>query len=224
MSSQFKLAQLTSAYLSLPEAVKFLPELLPLQTTVEKNIAHDSQTVFNHTISVMVGLEKFFNKVLVLPELQPKLTDYLNQKIGSNSKKDLLRLLVLVHDLAKNLALVTDPTGKTSCPGHEILAAARVGEFKDRFGLVQTEIDYVAQLVRLHGLPHEVLTLGLTLTTQQQSIIIQQFDRGTGSLGIELMIMVYADILGGDFARSRPSEYSARLELCQNWLTELALN
>ena len=221
MSSQPKLALLSSDFLNSIEALKFLPELLLLKTTVEKNIAHNSQTVFDHTVAVMAGLEKFFNEVAISSEIQPKLSKYLDQKIGNNSKKDLLKLLVLVHDLAKPLTLVTNSAGNTSCPGHEILAAARVGEFKDRFGLEQVEINYVQQLVRLHGTSHELLTTGLASNSEQQLELIHQFDLGTGGLGIELIIMVYSDINGGDYAKFNADDFSARLKLCQNWLFKL---
>jgi hypothetical protein len=214
------LNQLTSEFLRSVEAETFLPELLPLKNVIENNIGHDHQPVFDHIVAVMAGLEKVLKGDFLTAEAKICLGDYLNQFVGSKTKRDLLRLVVLVHDLSKEMAFVITQSGKTICPGHEFFSTVLVPNFKTRFDLNEVEIEYVQQIVRLHGSPSEILNLGLA-KPENQSQFISQYNLGTQGLGIELMLFIYADILGGDWIKLNRSDFEARTGLCQTWLQKL---
>ncbi|HCC84829.1 MAG TPA: hypothetical protein DEP87_04055 [Candidatus Pacebacteria bacterium] len=214
------LAQLTADFLQSQAGQDFLPELTSLQTVVENNLGHDHQSVFDHTVAVMRALEVNLPGEFLSATNQLKFQNYFQQKITQHSRADLMRLAVLVHDLTKGETLVTQSDGVTSCPAHEILAAARVVEFQDRFELDQTEVEWTQQVVRLHGGPHGLLELGLAKPNQQAEIL-HQFVIGVDHQAIELLLMVLADLQGADFAKIAPTEFSAKTNLCQNWLQQL---
>lgn len=220
MSPQLQLATITADFLASPESGRVLPELNSLKQSIENNGGHNHQTTFNHTVAVMRGLETLFQAVFLTPADRVTLAQYLAQKIETHTRKDLLRLLVLVHDLAKPNAMVTNLDGTTGCPGHELLSAARVQEFQDRFELKRSEVAWVQQLVRLHGEPHQLLTLGLAKPAEQIKIA-DTFVTAVGDGALELVLMVHADLLGGDLATLNPQEFEARTALCRTWLTHV---
>ena len=220
MSTQLQLASITADFLVSPESVRVLPELELLKKSVENNSDHDHQTTFNHTVSVMRGMETLFQAEFLTPADRKVLENHLAQKIETYARKDLLRLLVLVHDLAKPDAAVTNLDGTTSCPGHELLSAARVAEFQDRFELKRSEVAWVQQLVRLHGDLYQLLTLGLAKPAEQIKIA-DTFVTAVGDGALELILMVHADLLGGDLAILNPQEFEARTTLCCTWLAHV---
>lgn len=220
MSGVLPLSQLTSDFLKSAEAQEFLPELTPLKSAVENNSGHDHQLVFDHIVAVMTGMEEVVLGKFLSPEGRLKLQSYLSQKLGSNQKINLMRLVVLTHDLTKADTLVNKANSQTTCPGHEVLAAGQVSSFQSRFDLKPAEINYAEQIVRLHGTPHELLTLGLA-QIENQTQIIHDYNLAVDELGIELILMVYADILGGDLNKLNSTEFVARTNLCQSWLQKL---
>ncbi len=220
MSTQLQLATITADFLVSPEGGQVLPELESLKQSIENNEGHDHQSVFDHTVAVMRGLETLFQAEFLMPADRAVLAQYLAQKIEMHTHKDLLRLLVLVHDLAKPDAMVTNLDDTTSCPGHELLSVVRVREFQDRFGLEPSELAWVQQLVRLHGEPHQLLTLGLAKPAEQIKIV-DTFATAVGDGVLELILMVYADLLGGDLATLNLPEFEARTVLCRTWLTHV---
>jgi hypothetical protein len=220
MSPQLQLATITADFLASPESGRVLPEFESLKQSIENNGGHDHQTTFDHTVSVMRGMETLFQAEFLTPADTEVLANHLAQKIETHTRKDLLRLLVLVHDLAKPETTVTNPDGTTGCPGHELLSVARVQEFQDRFELGQSEVTWVQQLVRLHGEPHQLLTLGLAKPAEQVKIM-NTFIAVVGDGALELILMVHADLLGGDLATLNPQEFEARTALCRIWLTHV---
>ena len=220
MSSQVQLATVTAQFLKTPECAVVLPELQILKSSIENNSGHDHQTTFDHVTAVLRGMEALFQPDFLTAADQTSLTAYLNRKIGRHTRQDLLRLLVLLHDIAKPEATITNPDGTTSCPGHELLSAARVPAFQARFALEPVEVEWVQQLVRLHGDPHAILSLSLARPAEQTTIL-STFAAAVGDGAIELTMMVYADLLGGDLETLNPPEFTARASLCQTWLTHL---
>lgn len=220
MTAQVSLAQITAEFLISPESAMVLPEFQALKHSIENNTGHDHQTTFNHVVAVMRGMESLFEPEFLTPADREKLTTHLRQKVVIHSRQDLLRLLVLMHDIAKPEATVVSPDGTTGCPGHELLSAAAVPAFQERFGLDLVEVQWVQQLVRLHGDPHALLTLGMAKPAAQTQILTT-FEAAVGDGAIELIMMVYADLLGGDLVQLHPPEFTARASLCQTWLQQL---
>ncbi len=223
MSPQQSLSSVSADFLVSDQGKTLLPELLPLQQVIENNSGHKNQTTFDHTVKVMRGLETVLRGEFLGAADQAVLQAYLHQRLASQTRGDLLRLLVITHDIMKPVVCVKNADGTTSFPGHEVLAAGRVPEFQARFGLELAEIQWVQQLVRLHGDPHGLLTAALALPDRQAQIIAD-FAAGVGDGAIELIVMVYADLLGGDLDTLNAADFKARTELCQAWLTRLIRN
>jgi len=90
-----------------------LPEFYRLKKVIEINIVHDNQTVFNHTIAVLKNLNRIVN--------DKKASLYLKQTIDGKTKRQLLFVAGVFHDIGKNKSCVL-VGGKTDCPEHEYLS------------------------------------------------------------------------------------------------------
>ena len=115
-----------------------------------------------------------------------------------------------MHDLAKVDTTITDPNGTTRCPGHEIIGASRVHLFSQRFDLDEPETKHVERLVRYHGFISEILNLILSNGNIKKYQDI--FKSVVGDITIELLLFIYADLLGSDLASTSPQDYADRLK------------
>ncbi len=218
----YPLAELTAAELQASRWRPILPELYALEQTIENSPGHDHQNVLTHTIGVMAGLEKVIQAEFLSPREQQTLTTYLQQKVANHSHLELLRLAVVSHDLLKGKTLLSNAQGITNCPAHEILAVAKVPEFQARFGLDWREVTWVQEIVRHHGFPHSLLEVCLAKPAIETHLFAE-FTQAVGGTTLEVILLVYADILGGDSAKSDPVGTMAREELCQTWLQRLVV-
>jgi len=75
--------------------VKELPELYELKDVIEINTWHDHDPVFNHTLNVMKNLLALEKK------LGAKGNALLSRRIGFHTRRELLFLAAMLHDIAK---------------------------------------------------------------------------------------------------------------------------
>jgi hypothetical protein len=214
------LAQVTAAELQAGSLGAVLPEIYALENTVENSGGHQNQNVLVHTIGVMAGMEKVIQAEFLPVSEREVLRAYLQQKVTTHTYLELLRLAILTHDVMKPAVLLTDAHGMTICPAHEILAVAKIPSFQARFGLDTAEVKRVQDSVRVHDFPHSLLTVGLAKPTTEPDLFAQ-FCLAVGEVALEVVVLVYADILGGDLAKVNPSDFAAREQLCQTWLDRL---
>ena len=111
---------------------KELPEFFELKNFVENNSWHNNDSIFNHTLAVLEELEK------LLKSINNKIKVYLNQKIDEHTRKDLLFLGTLFHDIAKSNTLIKNGD-LTSCPKHEEEGSEKVQAILKRFDLSERE-------------------------------------------------------------------------------------
>jgi hypothetical protein len=189
-----KIEEVTGAELTAGEYLDILPEFYQLKTVVENNPWHDHQTVFDHVIKVYMELEKLLVKVDMSPE-----------------RKRLLRIATLLHDIAKPDTLVTDKAGMARCPGHELMGASRVKNFAGRFGLNESETKTVEKIVLYHGFISDMITL--SMTNGKVNKYRKIFREVVGEVAEELLLLMHADLLGSDLAKTQPLEFRNRIEL-----------
>ena len=127
-----------------------LPEFFELKNYVENNGWHNNDSVFNHTLTVLEELEK------LLKTTNNKINSYLNQKIDNYTKKDLLFLGTLFHDIAKSDTFEKNDDS-TTCKNHEGFGAEKVKSILNRFDLSNREKDIVIRIVKYHDEIHVIL-------------------------------------------------------------------
>jgi len=178
-----------------------LPEFFELKNCVENNSWHNDDPVFNHTLSVLEELEKLLNTV------NNKINSYLNQTIDSYSKRDLLFLATLFHDIAKTDTFAEE-NNVTSCPQHEEIGSKKVRKILDRFDLSEQEKVIVVNLVKYHGEIHPILSSKNDNLKEQ----LADFETKHHDIFTELILLGMSDTSGSQLKENNIDEYNFRID------------
>lgn len=181
-----------------------LREVYELKDVIENAAWHNHESVYKHTINVLETLEELFEHI------NPKIDTYLDQKIDNHTKRDMLFLGTLYHDIAKGDVLV-EIDGVTSCPGHEELGFEKVKDILNRFDLSTQEKDIVANIVKYHGEMHAIIDPKNDKLDEQ----VDKFKLGHPDIYMELILLAMADTLGSQLKSNNPAEYKFRMDQYQ---------
>jgi poly(A) polymerase len=127
-----------------------LPECEPLRNCSENDCYH--QNVWQRSLSALEALESFLaSPQELLGQYADEAVPILEQRIaGERTRKIMLKLGVLLHDIGKPSCRAVDENGVTHFYGHEVAGSKLVGSLCARFCLSNKETDFVTQLVRQH--------------------------------------------------------------------------
>lgn len=188
-----------------------LPEYYNLKSIVENNPWHLNQDVLKHSIGVFEGLEKVLKLNFLKEDIRAGLQNYLEEQIGRHTRKELLIVATILHDIAKTKTLVKDGSGNTRCIAHEIIGSMMVSSFSARFDLDKTDEEYVKRMVLFHGFTDDILSL--IIEKSDINRYFEFFKNTTGDVYKELLLLMYADILGSDLKKAIPGVFKERLGL-----------
>ncbi|MEK7680531.1 MAG: HD domain-containing protein [Patescibacteria group bacterium] len=163
-----------------------IPEFYDLKNVVENNHWHNHENVFDHSLSVLENLEKMINKIKM-------------------RRKNLLKIAALFHDIAKKETIVIQ-NDFTICPKHEDVGAAKVRGILKRFDLGLNEIEFVASIVKSHGLIHAILTPGKNNFAKEIARLRKK------KIYRELILLSYADTIGSYLKKTKPAEFKYRID------------
>ena len=200
---------ITAKKLKTREYEAIFPEYYALEAIVENGHWHQRQNVLDHVIGVFAGLETILAST--------SFGSYLEETIGTKSRRELLVVATLLHDIAKVDTLVKKEDGAAGCPGHELIGAARVSQFSARFGLDAVAESYVERIVRYHGFISEILSL--IISTGQKEKYLNLFFTTVGDVAIELTLLMHADLLGSDLMKSDNQGFDERIVVLQSMLS-----
>jgi len=178
-----------------------LPELYQLEEIIENSLWHINESVFDHTIAVVKELEELIEKVNV------KLKDYLNEKINNYLRKEVLLLGAIFHDIGKVETFIKED-GTTKCLGHEEKGAEKLKEIIRRFDLLREEQSLVIQIVKNHGVIHDILSY----PKEQIRKEIEDFKLQHSNIFWELVLLSMADLLGSQLKQNEPEGFKFRKE------------
>lgn len=212
---------ITARALKSREYVDVFPEYYELANVTENGLWHDNQNVLDHVIAVFAGLEKVLVFDGMASSQKSFIEIYLSEVIGTKTRREILMVATLLHDIAKVDTLVKRPDGIANCPGHELIGAARVKNFSERFDLSKKDEDYVERIVRYHGFISEIL--GAILVTGATEKYLHLFKETVGDVALELVLLMHADLLGSDLARTDKKAYDDRIQIL-DWMAELIIN
>ncbi|MFH1661728.1 MAG: HD domain-containing protein [Candidatus Falkowbacteria bacterium] len=176
-----------------------LPEFFELKKCIENNSWHNNDSVFSHTLSVLEELKKLLRTV------NNKINSYLNQQIDNYSRKDLLFLSTLFHDIAKTDTLIEE-NNLTSCPDHEEIGSEKVKDILERFDLSGKEKVIVIDTIKYHGKIHPILSLKNTNIEKQ----FADFKQRHHDIFIELILLGMSDTFGSQLKENNIEEYNFR--------------
>ena len=200
-----KISGITINGLKNNKLTKKIPEFYELKKVIENSDWHNKSHVFNHTISVLKNMERLFG------EYDKKLSKYLGKKLNKYSRKELLFLSALLHDISKTETLVKK-RNITYFPGHEFKGAVKAGKILKRFDLTPKEQKFVIRLVKYHGLGHQMPKMGQSA--------YEKFRNSRKDIFLELVLLVMADMLGSHLKTNRPKDFGVRLKFYKRILSK----
>ena len=182
-----------------------IPELYELEGVIENNLWHTNDSVFDHIISVVTELED------VIERANENIKDYLGEKIDNYTKKEILFLGSIFHDIAKKETFIKEGDA-TKCTGHEEKGGEKVKDIIKRFDLSEREQGLVIQTVKNHGVIHEILNNPDEDIEKQ----VDDFKEEHPDIFLETALLAMADLLGSQLKNNSPKEFEFRKEFLNN--------
>jgi len=189
----------------------FEPYLRELKGTVENNIWHLNDDVYDHIIAVVRELLEALDFPFIKdPTRKVLLEEYLGRNMVSDrSFCTSLLVATLLHDIGKKKTLVTDRTGQTSCPEHEAEGAHIATKILADFESLNLPafVRRTTKIIAEHTVPHIVFTPDVRLGER-----IDKFLQDYPDIAIELALLGYADTRGCQLEQLNPEEFKARMD------------
>ena len=188
-----------------------VPELYLMQDAIEDNDWHPEESVFDHTLSVMGSLEKTF-LVLTGP-----LKRRMKQEIDNNSRKILLKIAAIFHDIAKPETLTKEYP--TRCVGHEKIGAEKARNILRHFDLSHAELEIIVEIIRNHMTMHYILEPG---NPNFQKEFVAFKNRFLNTIYPELILLVFADTINSGLRKTNPKEFKYRIDFLKKEIAKLS--
>jgi hypothetical protein len=199
-NKQLEISQITSDELISGSLEKRLPEVYALKENYEKNPWHDEST-FEHTMMVFEEYKKFFDSLV------GKTKEYFKDKISNEQKKDLFKLVILLHDIAKPETLKPNDNGETFFPGHESLGSQKAVAILSRFVLDEAQKEYITTIIANHAKAHDIV-FDKKLYQQKFAQLKDDFS----DIYLELLVFGYVDTRGCKLKAKDPVEFEFRMK------------
>ncbi|OGZ78992.1 MAG: hypothetical protein A2528_01165 [Candidatus Staskawiczbacteria bacterium RIFOXYD2_FULL_37_9] len=203
---------LTAQDLRSGKLVELLPEFYELKDSVEnsKDGWHQQESVLDHTLSVMDGLEKTFkdNKNLEI---------VFSKKIDGYTRKELLEIATALHDIGKKEAMVQEG-GFTKCSGHEKISVEKTKIILERFNLSAEETQLVLDIIANHSVFHYLLMPDNQNFAKDLQDLRSKFGE---SIYPELIVLSYADTINSKLRIACPEEFKNRIDFYQAEIRKL---
>jgi len=196
-----KLSEITIERIKNKDFKDFIPEFYELEKVIENNPWHNNDKVSNHVISVLVELKQLFER------LHNRVKTYLDKKIETYSRKELLFLAALFHDIGKKETYKKE-NDITTCPEHEEGGALKVKAILTRFDLSESERGFVTEIVRSHGVIHEILNY----SEENPGKKIKRFREENPDIFLEIIVLAIADMLASQLKENKPDEFKFRMD------------
>ena len=175
-----------------------IPELSPARG-VDQPKMH-VWDVFEHSIQTVAAVEFLLREgtweyadeeVLAMAPWSKKLCRHFDQAIGHGStRRSLLKLAALLHDIAKPRTKSTDDEGRTRFLGHPQEGATAAAAILERLRFSHREIQLVELLVKHHLRPTQ-----MSHEDTPTRRAIYRYFRDTGAAGIDTLFLSLADHL-----------------------------
>jgi poly(A) polymerase len=193
-----------------------VPELEPARGVTQPSL--HVWDVFTHSIRTVAALEFLLREstwdyagreTLAPVPWSARLEEHFAAEIGGGStRKALLKLAALLHDIAKPGTKTTGADGRTRFLGHPQEGADAAAAVMARLRFSNREIQYVELLVKYHLRPTQMSQEGLPSRRA-----LYRFFRDTAGAGIDLLFLSMADHLAARGATLDPRQWQGHTAL-----------
>jgi putative nucleotidyltransferase with HDIG domain len=190
--------------------LKELPKFYSLKNNIENNPWHKNQTTFDHTILVLKALKKNIQQY-------KNLHKYLNQKVETNTRQDILFTATMFHDIAKPQTQIITKEGWTMFPNHEKESANLAKNILKQFNLTTKEINLICEIIQNHDEIHHFLNQNPTETSLEK---IKQIHP---NIFIYILLLTKSDTEGSNLKELFPSLFQTRIEIFDQELSHLKI-
>jgi tRNA nucleotidyltransferase/poly(A) polymerase len=177
------------------DALNLLAEILPEVTALKgvTQTGHHRWDAYEHTLQAVAGLEILLPLDGAPPHpdipFPDRAVDHLAIVLtGGHSRRLLLTLAVLLHDVGKAATATVDDRGRARFIGHERVGATMAASTLRHLHFSTDALRLVETIVRHHLRPL-LLTWGGVLSKRA----IHRFFRDTGDAGVEIALLSLAD-------------------------------
>ncbi len=196
------------------DALELLAEVFPGVTAL-KDVPQTSPhrwDAYEHTLQTVAALESLLpldgsalDAELPFPD---QVTHHLAQEVtGGHSRRLLLTLAALLHDVGKQGTAMVEPDGRVRFIGHEKVGAAMAAEAMRGLRFATDARRLVETIVRHHLRPLQLAWQG---TVSKRAIY--RFFRGVGDAGVEVALLALADHRATAGPDADDEQYPALLE------------
>jgi len=195
---------------------KIIPELESMKGS--KQPREHYWDVFDHSIETMASLEFLFHESdwvygrkdlrAVAPWSEETEQHFAEEIAGGSSRRTLLKLGALLHDIAKPKTRAVQENGRIRFIGHTKEGAAMAAAILERLRFSSREIHYLEKLVYHHLHPAQMSQEGMPT-----SRAIYRFFRDTEGAGLDVIYLALADYLAVAGPRVDEDEWRRHIEL-----------
>jgi len=198
---KIKLSEITIEKIKNGNFKDFIPELYELEKIIENNPWHNNDKILDHTISVLIELEQIFKK------LNDRIKACLDKKINTYSRKKLLFLATLFHDIGKRETYKKE-NDIVKCPRHEEAGALKLETVLTKFDLSESEKNFIIEIVRNHDTIHGILNY----PEENPEKKIEKFKEERSNIFLEITLLSIADMIGSQLKDNNPNEFKFRMD------------
>ena len=199
---------------------RIIPELAETKGVEQPKVHY--WDVWGHLLHTVEAAERVtkghqHSPVFTLVYWTPETEAYLNQQIcDGHTRRTLLKLAALFHDIAKPQTKHQDETGRTRFPGHSeagaAIAAQRLAHLRVESKCIQT----VAKMVEHHLRPGHMMQ-GVELPTRRA---IYRYFRDLGDGAVDTLYLSQADYLGAKGPALSPDSWANHARIIAHILQE----
>jgi putative nucleotidyltransferase with HDIG domain len=169
-----------------------LPETTPMAATTQS--APHRFTVWEHSLRAVEALEALLADLRLLAPHHERLAAHLGESLGGGlTRREVLKLAVLLHDVGKPETRSVDPDGRVRFSGHDRVGAERVAAIAARVRWPGHAAQVLERLVRQHLRP---MHLGMLAEISRRARY--RFFRDVGEEVPDLVCLTIADAAATD--------------------------
>ncbi len=190
---------------------EIFPKIAPMKGMVQNDYHH--LDVWGHS---MLTMENFENEPIpgILSNYYEYIEDYLNYElVKGRSRKVLLKLAALLHDVGKPSTRTIDINGRVRFFDHHIIGAETAVDILSYLKLSKRENAFICSVIKNHMYPLMICMSKQKQIPAQLKRMIRRYINNVGSLWLPVILISYADMRATRGIRSKPSDIDNMLDL-----------